>query len=572
MKKLFLCFAAVAAIFSLSAQTFVSTEPSNKNVILEEYTGVNCGYCPDGHKIANEIAADNPGRFFAINIHQGSYANANPNFTTQWGDALAGQTGLTGYPSGTINRHVFSGSNTALSRNTWEGNSNTILGQASPVNVAARATINHANGLVSMEVEVYYTANSTASTNALNVAVLQDNILGPQSGGSSFNPGQMENGQYIHMHMLRDLITGQWGETITNTQTGAFHTFTYDFYIPAAYNGIPVNINDINFLVFIAEGNQEIITGTDVEITRTLSEVGGGISGELDDIEGDYCSDEIGAEVKAFVANWGTSTIQSLEIEYTADDEAPQTYSWTGNIDAGELEEIDIPAITLSTSNEHTISLNIASINGVAVESGVNEVSIPKGKFATGGNLTFKLKTDNYGSETTFEIKNSSGVVVLEGGPFADNASIEHVFSFEPEEIGCYILTVYDQYEDGINGGYGSGYFEMVDANGNVIFHNDGTFGDEAVYTMDITEVSSVEGYTAENMKVYPNPANNQINISAEHNITNVTVVNVVGQVISNENINTNFHTVNVSSLTNGIYFVKATINNEVVTQKVVVQ
>ena len=44
-----------------------------------------------------------------INIHQGSFAGNNPDYKTDWGNALAGQTGLTGYPSGTINRRVFSG-------------------------------------------------------------------------------------------------------------------------------------------------------------------------------------------------------------------------------------------------------------------------------------------------------------------------------------------------------------------------------------------------------------------------------------------------------------------------------
>ncbi len=51
------------------SQTFVSTNPENKNAILEEFTGLMCTWCPDGHKIANEIKASNPDDFFAINIH-----------------------------------------------------------------------------------------------------------------------------------------------------------------------------------------------------------------------------------------------------------------------------------------------------------------------------------------------------------------------------------------------------------------------------------------------------------------------------------------------------------------------
>ena len=114
MKRIVLLVSGLLlSAFSLTAQTpqFVSTEPANRNVVIEEFTGVNCGFCPDGHRIVREYQEANPGRVFAINIHQGGYAAL---YTTQWGDAIANQTGLQGYPAGTVNRHLFSGSATAL--------------------------------------------------------------------------------------------------------------------------------------------------------------------------------------------------------------------------------------------------------------------------------------------------------------------------------------------------------------------------------------------------------------------------------------------------------------------------
>ena len=114
MKKIiFPAFALFS--FIASSQTFVSTSVENKNVILEEYTGISCGYCPDGHKIAQDLHNANPNDVFLINIHTGGYANPqgpDTDFNTSFGSALAGQTGLTGYPSGTVNRHIFSGSTT----------------------------------------------------------------------------------------------------------------------------------------------------------------------------------------------------------------------------------------------------------------------------------------------------------------------------------------------------------------------------------------------------------------------------------------------------------------------------
>ena len=55
MKKLFTIIGLVLVSAYTYSQTIVSTTPQNKKVILEEYTGINCVYCPDGHKIAHGI-------------------------------------------------------------------------------------------------------------------------------------------------------------------------------------------------------------------------------------------------------------------------------------------------------------------------------------------------------------------------------------------------------------------------------------------------------------------------------------------------------------------------------------
>ena len=69
MKKLtFLMLAVLACLLQVNAQQFVSTSTQNRNAIIEEFTGRNCGYCPDGHVIANNIVHSNPGRVWAVNV------------------------------------------------------------------------------------------------------------------------------------------------------------------------------------------------------------------------------------------------------------------------------------------------------------------------------------------------------------------------------------------------------------------------------------------------------------------------------------------------------------------------
>ena len=262
MKKILLSLMILlTGIFAIQAQTLVTTAPMNKNVTLEEFTGIHCQYCPQGHAIAQSIQNNNPGRVVLINIHQGGYAvpsGSEPDYRTPFGDALANQTGLSGYPSGTVNRHVFSGSNTALSRGDWTASANIIMAQPSPVNVGVASSYNSATRELTVNVELYYTANSAVSSNYINVALLQDHVFGPQTGGSPPN-------NYEHMHMLRYLITGQWGDEVTTTTQGTLVQRTYTYTIPDSYNSVPCVVENCQVAVSVAQSHQEILSGDVVD-------------------------------------------------------------------------------------------------------------------------------------------------------------------------------------------------------------------------------------------------------------------------------------------------------------------
>ena len=87
--------AAVLFVGTMSAQTpkWVSTEVQNRVAVLEEFTGMYCQYCPDGHRVANELMKKYPGKFIAINNHCGGYAQPqngtnHPDLRTLEGDTI----------------------------------------------------------------------------------------------------------------------------------------------------------------------------------------------------------------------------------------------------------------------------------------------------------------------------------------------------------------------------------------------------------------------------------------------------------------------------------------------------
>jgi hypothetical protein len=258
MKKIFTTLLIfVAGLLAAHSQTLTTTQPLNKNVVLEEYTGIHCQYCPEGHAISAAILANHPGRAAVIAIHQGSFATPSgtePDYRTPFGDPLANQTGLTGYPSGTVNRHVFTPPSTALGRGDWTASSEIILQQPSPVNVGVESTIDTNTRLLTVHVELYYTAGSSVPTNYINVALIQNHIFGPQTGGGAGN-------NYEHMEMLRYLVTGQWGDAVTTTTQGSLVEKTYTYTIPAAYNSVPCVLKNCEIVAFVTEGHQEILSG-----------------------------------------------------------------------------------------------------------------------------------------------------------------------------------------------------------------------------------------------------------------------------------------------------------------------
>lgn len=263
MKKILLLI-GIASSLSLSSQNLVDTTQSeNKNVFLEEYTGRNCGYCPDGHKIANDIKVANPNDVVLMRVHTGGYAPTSyPNFNTSFGPTLAGQSGINGYPTGTINRHVFSGNSTSMSRSAWNSVSNQVLAETAIVNIGMNAVVDTANRNLFVEVELYYTGSQTVSFNKINVALLQDDIIGSQSGANSFNPADGTDNAYKHKHILRHLLMGTWGEQVDSISTGSFVRKTVNYSLPDQIQGINVILTDLDIVAYVAEDKQEILNVT----------------------------------------------------------------------------------------------------------------------------------------------------------------------------------------------------------------------------------------------------------------------------------------------------------------------
>ena len=582
MKKFTLALMALLSLtFATKAQQYVSTEPANRNVILEEFTGRGCQYCPDGHRIANEIMAANPGRVWAINVHAGSYALTNyPNFNTPESTAILGGFSVSGFPAGVVNRSTAAGQ----SRSAWNGLTNTQLNQAAECNVAGFARINSDTRVATITVEVYYTGNSTADENYLTVAMLQDSILGSQSGGSTWNPTQMIGGQYVHMHVLRSTVTSTWGDAITPTTAGTLITKTFEYQIPEVIgdpNGAEVKIDNIFFLAWVSERYQgtptrPILTGcklaqsvvTEEPIYPKVSNVAQAVKASCDN-------------VKTFnfkLTNIGQNTLNS--IKFNANVENINTeFEWTGELVSGDNTNLSFDMeLPFGTYNG---TLYITEVNGQAYEAswGFNAESAEWGETVVDGdvtNLKVYIIQDQFGEQTTWNIINSNGEIIAEGGPYQHLAgsggtqvNVANITDVPTDD--CYLFRIFDSNNNGICCTYGEGFYYIKDAHNTKIVEGNGDFGSMAAHTFSIIKNPQGVVETASSIfNIYPNPAEHVLNISSDVNSFDYQIINSVGQVVMSGNADGNA-TINVSELS-GVYFLRIIADGETIVRKVTIK
>ena len=573
MKKL---IAGIGLFCALTAsgtaqERFVDETPQNRKVVLEEFTGVNCGNCPDGHRRANALRDAHPGEVFLINIHQGSYAYpAEIDLRTNYGDALASQAGINSYPNATINRHSFNGSIAVADRTAWTSLSEGLLSTEAYANIAAKATVDWQTREMQVTVQVYYTGNSPASTNYLNVALLQDYIYGPQAGMNA-NMEQVDGNQYVHMHALRDLITGQWGEEITTTTQGSFVEKTYTYTIPEAVREVPVEMENISVVAFLAEGRTEIINGCEAELSFT----NGGpdyilhLSNFAQEAH-NTCDSRIRFSAKAEIRAAVEPVSSMAFILNTPDGQREYTHTFEPALEAGSTVTFTSEPIEFPINQEMEASLSLAAVNGSDNFPEMDSLTADFSKYymnIPSQEMILTVAQDQYGEEITWNVVTDEGDTIGQGGPYANlqNMGTRNRIDTLTLAEGCQTFTIYDATGDGIHNTQGDGHIDFSDIEGNTLLTRDGDYGDSAVvmisYNLPFANENAMVQIKAQ---LYPNPASENANLRFETEAAcqaDIKILNQAGQCVldlGKQDIPAGIHTVSipVNSLGNGIYII----------------
>jgi len=189
-----------------------------KQILLEEYTGHQCGNCPRGDETVHTIKELYCDHVIPISIHAGSFADVYQSdkytyeYRTEIGNSLNEYYEATaaGIPNAIINREQFDGVYTQ-DYQSWIDIVSKIIEEAPVVDISVDTRYNNDKRELDIDVDVVF-INSVSSNLMLSVYFVEDSIVSWQKDYSLDDDEDIEF--YTHNHVLRDAVNGVWGDEI----------------------------------------------------------------------------------------------------------------------------------------------------------------------------------------------------------------------------------------------------------------------------------------------------------------------------------------------------------------------
>ncbi|WP_299462680.1 Omp28-related outer membrane protein [uncultured Microscilla sp.] len=181
-----------------------------QKVLIEEFTGTWCGYCPSGAKSVHDAELKYPNQVIGIGIH---YRDKMETRMFAHLETILGN--INSFPGATFNRKAFNGSKVSHPGNSNRNSGQIINNTTSPkLGIAIETNVNSSN-----EVEVLtYVGIKEKGEYAITVYLIEDKVVGQGRGydqanyhnDNSSSPFYQKGNPikgYEHNATLRDILT-----------------------------------------------------------------------------------------------------------------------------------------------------------------------------------------------------------------------------------------------------------------------------------------------------------------------------------------------------------------------------
>ncbi|MGB1269372.1 MAG: hypothetical protein ACPG45_06515 [Flavobacteriaceae bacterium] len=173
-----------------------------------------------------------------------------------------------------------------------------------------------------------------------------------------------------------------------------------------------------------------------------------------------------------------TSYTATAEVEVTTASNVERTFDVVADLDNSDLPaanytlgSVVIPANShhgvldvvmddagLADLTYYTLKVDMVVPNGVVITKTDGEIfTFSVLKKVICNDMELNISLDNFGTETTWDIKDDTGAVVQSGGPYTDGTPGPIAPIFFTLADGCYTFTIYDSFGDGLFDGTNEG-------------------------------------------------------------------------------------------------------------------
>lgn len=466
----------------------VSTDLSSKGVLLEEFTGINCGWCPEGHAIADKLVKASS-NVYVVAVHAGSFSipsSDEPDFRTSEGDELVSQFGAeaSGYPCGMVNRHdYFDTGNPVCSRSYWKEYAKLGISETAPVNLFVSGNYDGDTRELDVHVEGYYTSGSQAENQTLCVLWTQDNIKGPQNGG-------LVGDEYLHQHVLRGYLTDVWGEALYNPAKGKYFSRDYTLRLPESIKEVEVKPEDVRIVAYVMSNKCDIqnVAGCKPVYNNYDMPLGGSLAEPKIPIKSYWGCNFF----EMSLTNKSDKAINEATFDIDVNGKAV-TASWSGIIPSFDAKEISVRCNYDIKEGQNDYKISLRSINGQNVEESCLSGTFNSPVVAT-PEVSIAFSTDNEADENHFYIKDADGNTVKEFGPYPVGEVTQGTENITLEANKIYYIEVTDTWGDGISNPMG--YYTAHSSDGSFIaqMYDISDFGVRSLFitSKDVTDVGNV--------------------------------------------------------------------------------
>lgn len=241
-----------------------------KNVMIEEFSGVQCPNCPVGDAQISNLQSLYGDRVIAVTMHayvtgvlSAPMSDSRFDFRTDAAEAIIKNLGLpTGIPAASVNRVLFEGESALLSPpNQWADKVDEELEKEARVEINLQANYEPETRELRIDVRVIAQENISGPTR-LHMGLMEDGMIDKQIDGVT----KIE--EYEHNHILRDYITDYLGDNISSDMAlGETWNRSYTYTLPEGDGWwVPENITVFGFVSQNFDDKKDILQATKVKV------------------------------------------------------------------------------------------------------------------------------------------------------------------------------------------------------------------------------------------------------------------------------------------------------------------